>query len=203
MTDLQRWRQLARDRQRHRRALQRAGAVWLRLLVDPGPVGDLLRDLRLIDMTTEDDPKLLAAGLAKLLRLLIDERDMRDGTFDEDVLVSSTACPLAGDLMMVSVLLRLKSSGILDEYPNLAAYVARGEARAAYKRAFEAQLAVYTGKPPTGCLRSVLGSKSSSGFFVQFMGPDPRSLPICDVLTFSAFAIRSIVHSRARAQIST
>ena len=56
----------------------------------------------------------------------------------------------AGDLMIVSVLLRLKSSGILEEYPNLAAYVARGEARAAYKRAFEAQLAVYTGKPPTG-----------------------------------------------------
>jgi glutathione S-transferase len=56
----------------------------------------------------------------------------------------------AGDLMMVSVLLRLKSSGILDEYPNLAAYVARGEARPAYKRAFDAQLAVFTGKPPTG-----------------------------------------------------
>jgi len=54
----------------------------------------------------------------------------------------------AGDLMMVSVLLRLKSSGILDEYPNLAAYVARGEARPAYQRAFNAQLAV--NKPPTG-----------------------------------------------------
>jgi glutathione S-transferase len=49
----------------------------------------------------------------------------------------------AGDLMMVSVLLRLKSSGILDEYPNVAAYVARGEARPAYRRAFEAQLAAY------------------------------------------------------------
>ena len=48
----------------------------------------------------------------------------------------------AGDLMMVSVLLRLKSSGILDEYPNLAAYVARGEARPAYQRAFAAQLAI-------------------------------------------------------------
>src|SRR3954454_9106916 len=56
----------------------------------------------------------------------------------------------AGDLLMVSVLLRLRSSGILDEYPNLAAYVARGEARPAYKRAFAAQLAVYGGKPPTG-----------------------------------------------------
>jgi len=50
----------------------------------------------------------------------------------------------AGDLLMVSVLLRLKPSGILYEYPNLAAYVARGEARPAYKRAFDAQLAVNT-----------------------------------------------------------
>ena len=50
----------------------------------------------------------------------------------------------AGDLMMVSVVLRLQASGILDEYPNLAAYVARGEARPAYQRAFAAQLAVNT-----------------------------------------------------------
>ena len=48
----------------------------------------------------------------------------------------------AGDLLMVSVLLRLRMSGILDEYPNLAAYVARGEARPAYRRAFAAQLAI-------------------------------------------------------------
>jgi len=56
----------------------------------------------------------------------------------------------AGDLMMVSVLIRLKVSGILSEYPNLAAYVARGEARPAYRRAFEAQLAVFTGNSPPG-----------------------------------------------------
>ena len=55
------------------------------------------------------------------------------------------------DLLMVAVLLRLKaSSRILEEYPNLSAYVARGEARPAYKRAFAAQLAVGTGKRPTG-----------------------------------------------------
>jgi glutathione S-transferase len=42
------------------------------------------------------------------------------------------------------VLLRLKSSGIPDEYPNLTTYIARGEARPAYKRAFDAQLAAYT-----------------------------------------------------------
>ena len=64
----------------------------------------------------------------------LDDADWLDGAFS------------AGDLLMVSVLLRLRMSGILDEYPNLAAYVARGEARPAYKRAFEAQLAV--NKPP-------------------------------------------------------
>ena len=48
----------------------------------------------------------------------------------------------AGDLMMVSVLLRFRMPGLLDEYPTLAAYVARGEARPAYQRAFAAQLAV-------------------------------------------------------------
>lgn len=47
----------------------------------------------------------------------------------------------AGDLMMVSVLLRSRPSGMLTEYPNLAAYVARGEARPAYQRAFDAQFA--------------------------------------------------------------
>jgi len=41
------------------------------------------------------------------------------------------------------VLQRLKPSGVLDEFPNLGAYVARGEARPAYKRAFDAQLAVF------------------------------------------------------------
>ena len=56
----------------------------------------------------------------------------------------------AGDLMMVAVLLRLRPSGMLDENPKLAAYVARGEARPAYKRAFDAQLAVFTGGPPAG-----------------------------------------------------
>jgi glutathione S-transferase len=56
----------------------------------------------------------------------------------------------AGDLMMVSVLLRLRPSGILDEHPSLAAYVARGEARPAYQRAFAAQLAVFTGHPAGG-----------------------------------------------------
>ena len=53
----------------------------------------------------------------------------------------------AGDLMMIGVLRRLRASGMLDEYPNLAAYVARGEARPAFQRAFAAQLAVFEAVP--------------------------------------------------------
>lgn len=55
-----------------------------------------------------------------------------------------------GDLMMVSVLLRLRASGLLDEFPTLSAYVARGEARPAYQRAFADQLAVNTRPPAIG-----------------------------------------------------
>lgn len=56
----------------------------------------------------------------------------------------------AGDLMMIAVLLRLKPSGLLDEFPKLSAYVARGEARPAYQRAFAAQRAVFARASPDG-----------------------------------------------------
>ncbi|MBR0830085.1 glutathione S-transferase family protein [Bradyrhizobium manausense] len=77
-------------------------------------------------------------GRLNQLSARLGDADWLDGAFS------------AGDLMMVSVLLRLRPSGILDEYPDIAAYVARGEARPAYKRAFDAQSALYNGKPPTG-----------------------------------------------------
>jgi glutathione S-transferase len=82
----------------------------------------------------EERLPLVEARLRARLQPLADrlgDADWLDGPFS------------AGDLLMVSVLLRLKSSGILDDYPNLAAYVARGEARPAYQRAFDAQLAVF------------------------------------------------------------
>jgi glutathione S-transferase len=69
--------------------------------------------------------------LADLSRRLGDA-DWLDGAFS------------AGDLLMVTVLRRLHGSGMLEEYPNVSAYVARAEARPAYKRAFAAQLAVFT-----------------------------------------------------------
>jgi glutathione S-transferase len=56
----------------------------------------------------------------------------------------------AGDLMLAAVLFRAKGTGILDQYPNLLAYVARAEARPAFKRAFAAQLAVFTSQQPAG-----------------------------------------------------
>ncbi|MDP9992802.1 glutathione S-transferase [Variovorax boronicumulans] len=56
----------------------------------------------------------------------------------------------AGDLLMVSVLLRARPSGLLDEFSSLAAYVARGEARPAYQRAFAAQLAINAAPSPAG-----------------------------------------------------
>jgi len=60
----------------------------------------------------------------------------------------------AGDLMMVSVLLRLASSGIVDEYPNLAGYVARATARPAYQRAYAAQEAVFLQSQQDGAASS-------------------------------------------------
>jgi glutathione S-transferase len=49
----------------------------------------------------------------------------------------------AGDLLMITVLQRLASTGLVGDFRNLAAYVARGEARPAYRRAFDAQLEVF------------------------------------------------------------
>jgi glutathione S-transferase len=91
------------------------------------------RDARLplVKDRVRDRLKQLSARLA--------HADWLDGAFS------------GGDLMMVSVLLRVKASGILDEFANLAAYLARGEARPAYQRAFAAQRAVNTGQPSTVC----------------------------------------------------
>lgn len=66
------------------------------------------------------------------LSAALGEADWLDGAFS------------AGDLMMVMVLRRLYGSGLLEEFPGVAAYVARGEARPAFQRAFAAQLAVFT-----------------------------------------------------------
>ena len=102
-------------------------AVWLLLLI---PVIVSLRRMGL--------RRVAGARMVHPLSARLGGDDWLDGPFS------------AGDLMMVSVLLRLKPSGLLNDYSNLAAYVARGEARPAYQRAFAAQRAVFTGQPPAG-----------------------------------------------------
>lgn len=98
-------------------------------------------DRALVRILDRDEPwyerrlQLLEASIRKRLADLssrLGNADWLDGAFS------------AGDLLMVTVLRRLQGSGMLEEQPNLAAYVARGEARPAYRRAFEAQLAVFT-----------------------------------------------------------
>jgi len=100
-------------------------------IVDLGNARLLERDETWYEQRLPVVEKRLRDRLEELSRRLGDG-DWLDGEFS------------AGDLLMVSVLLRLKGSGMLDEFPNLSAYVARGEARPAYKRAFNAQLAVFT-----------------------------------------------------------
>jgi glutathione S-transferase len=73
--------------------------------------------------------------------------ELSDRLGDADWLDSAFS---AGDLLMISVLRRLHSSGLLKRYPKVAAYVARGEARPAYQRAFAAQLAVFTANASQG-----------------------------------------------------
>ena len=76
---------------------------------------------------------MIVDSIRERLRRLADSlgrKDWLDGAFS------------AGDLMMVMVLRRLDGEAILEEFPSLFAYVARGEARPAFKRAYEAQRAV-------------------------------------------------------------
>ncbi|MBW8752572.1 MAG: glutathione S-transferase family protein [Sphingomonadales bacterium] len=86
-------------------------------------------------LTMLDDRVRAALGR---LSSRLDGADWLDGAFS------------AGDLMMVTVLRRLGSSGILAEYPSLPAYIARAEARPAYQRAFADQLAVFEAVPKGG-----------------------------------------------------
>ena len=92
-------------------------------------------------MLTERDKPWYAQRLPMLddrIRVRLSELSSRLG--DADWLDDEFS---VGDIMMVGLLRRPAISSILEEYPNLSAYVARGEARPAFKRAFDAQLAVF------------------------------------------------------------
>lgn len=90
---------------------------------------------------TEGDKPWHAARLPMLEdRIRVRLKDLAERLGDKDWLEGEFS---AGDLLMIGVLRRLHSSGMLKDYPSLAAYVARGEARPAFQRAFAAQLAVF------------------------------------------------------------
>ncbi len=97
-------------------------------------------DLQVAKFAEGDKP--WAAERMPLVRERIRERlrDLSARLGDADWLDGAFS---AGDLLMIGVLMRVKPSGLLDEFPNLAAYLARGEARPAFQRAFAAQLAVF------------------------------------------------------------
>jgi len=86
---------------------------------------------------SEERQPLITGRIRDRLRQLsarLGDADWLDGEFS------------AGDLLMINVLRRPSATALLEEFPNLAAYVARGEARSAFKRAFADQLAVFTGQ---------------------------------------------------------
>ena len=80
-------------------------------------------------------PLLQERALKRLdsLSLRLKDAEWLDGNFS------------AGDLMMIGVLFRTRDLGLLENYANLGAYVSRGENRPAFRRAFAAQRAVFTG----------------------------------------------------------
>ena len=103
--------------------------------VEPG-----IMELSMLKVLDRDKPwyearlPVVEAGVRQRLGELsrrLGDADWLDGPFS------------AGDLLMANVLRRLEASGLLDEFPNVAAYVARREARPAFQRAFAAQRAVF------------------------------------------------------------
>ncbi|MBU1374459.1 MAG: glutathione S-transferase family protein [Alphaproteobacteria bacterium] len=105
-----------------------------------GTVEPPILDLQVARILEHDKPWAEARLPLVEDRIRVRLRQLSDRLGDADWLDGGFS---AGDLMMASVLLRLGASGLLAEHPNLAAYVARAEARPAYQRAFAAQLAVF------------------------------------------------------------
>ena len=97
-------------------------------------------DLSLVKILERDQPwfEQRVTALEKMIRVRLGDLSRHLG--DAEWLDGAFS---AADILMVTVLRRLQGTGILEEFPNIAAYVARAEARPAYKRAFDAQLAVF------------------------------------------------------------
>lgn len=90
------------------------------------------------EWTEQARPKFMERlnGRLKCVSEALGDRDWLEGRFT------------IGDLMLVAVLRQLRGTGTVDAFPNLAAYVKRGEARPAFSQALADQLAVFEQNEP-------------------------------------------------------
>ena len=131
---------LPRDPQGRYRAIQ-----WTYAALNS--VEPALMNLLLIDIffTGEEWAKLRRPGALDFARLKL--KRISDWLGDKEWLEGRFTI---GDLMMVTVLRFLRHTNLVDGFPNLAAFVARGEARPAFQRALADQLAVFKQHQPEG-----------------------------------------------------
>lgn len=106
-----------------------------------------IQNLAMIDLfcTKEEWAKLRRPAAADFVRLKL--KRLSDWLGDRYWLEDRFTI---GDLMMISVLRILRHTDIVSEFPNLAAYVKRGEARPAFRQALSDQLAVFAANQMEG-----------------------------------------------------
>ncbi|MFL6723582.1 MAG: glutathione S-transferase family protein [Sphingomicrobium sp.] len=132
---------LPRDPQGKYRAIQ-----WTYAALNS--VEPALMNLLLIDIffTGEEWAKLRRPGAEEFARLKLTR--VADWLGDKQWLEGDRFS--IGDLLMVTVLRFLRHTNLVAEFPNLADLVRRGEARPAFQRALNDQLATYKQHEPEG-----------------------------------------------------
>jgi glutathione S-transferase len=132
---------LPRDPQGKYRAIQ-----WTYAALNS--VEPALMNLLLIDIffTGEEWAKLRRPGAEEFARLKL--KRVSDWLGDKQWLEGDRFS--IGDLLMVTVLRFLRHTKLVAEFPNLADFVRRGEARPAFQRALQDQLATYQQHQPKG-----------------------------------------------------
>lgn len=108
--------------------------------VEPALINLLLID---VFFTGEEWAKLRRPGATEFARLKL--RRVSDWLGDKEWLEGRFTI---GDLLMITALRFVRHANLVAEFPNLAAYVARGEARPAFQRALADQLAVFDQHQP-------------------------------------------------------
>lgn len=130
---------LPRDPQGKYRAIQWTYAALNS--VEPALINLLLIDLF---FTGEEWAKLRRPGAEDFVRLKL--RRVSEWLGDKSWLEGDRFT--IGDLIMITTLRFLRHTKLVGEFPNLAAFMKRGEARPAFQKALADQLAVYAANQP-------------------------------------------------------